>query len=60
MRLASMKAVVGGGIHRKQRTVTTVTAATASTVRQRIRRVLERRLSRDRDADVTEEAAADR
>jgi hypothetical protein len=51
-----MKAVVGGGIQRRQRITATVTAITASTVRQRIRRTLDRMAPFEADVEVTESA----
>src|SRR5574341_1505365 len=59
-RFSSMKAVVGGGIQRRQRMTATVTAITASTVRQRIRRTLDRMAPLEADVEVTEQAVFDR
>jgi hypothetical protein len=54
-----MKAVVGGGIQRRQRITATVIAITASTVRQRIRRTLDRMAPLGAGGEVTEAALPD-
>src|SRR3970040_950735 len=55
-RFSSMKALVGGGIQRRQRIIPTVTAITASSVRQRIRRTLENREALGTGGDFTDAA----
>jgi hypothetical protein len=49
-----MNALVGRGIQRRQRIIPAVTAITASTVRQRIRRTLDRMVPLEADVEVTE------
>jgi hypothetical protein len=53
MRFSTMNALVGGGIQRRQKTAPTVTASTATSVRQTILQILEKKVPADGIPKVT-------